>query len=304
MSDYRLSFEFLPIVGPPDMSLALPLGVQRLCALRPVFGTVTFGAGGTDFHNTGPSAEFIQRETGLPIAAHLTIINLTKDEVLGFARDFRRRGITRLVVLSGERREGWQPPDYSEGRHFQYVNEAVEALRREKDLADMEIAVAVAPENSRAASPAKAAVEDFQRKIDAGADRGITQFFRSNVSFTVLCEAAVRAGIKKPIIPGFMPLYGPRTVEIMEASGVPVAAMVKNEVLAAERGAPARAVAQKYLATQLEDFMQRHPEQKDLQFFSLSRADVIVPVCTRLGLAPALPGPVAAPRRAALAPLR
>ena len=200
-SSFQVSFEFFP--PKTDASLdALWECVTRLAPLKPRFVSVTYGAGGSTRERTHDIVVRIARETGIKPAAHLTCVAATRAEIDAIAERYWEAGIRHLVALRGDMPDGVRPYSPHPGG-YAYASDLVSGLKK---IADFEISVAAYPEPHPEAQSAQADLDNLKRKIDAGANRAITQFFVDIEHYLRFRDRAVAAGIKVPIVPGIMPV--------------------------------------------------------------------------------------------------
>ncbi len=200
MSEERVfSFEFFP---PKSEEAAEKLRATRarLAEVQPAFFSVTFGAGGSTKEGTWNTVIEMHR-AGLPVAPHISCMGTTRAQVSQLLHGYRDIGVGRLVALRGD-----MPSGAAGGSgDFQYANELVEFIREE--TGDwFHIEVAAYPEYH---PQAKSPVEDlanFVRKVRAGADSAITQYFYNSDAYFRFVEAAQQRGCKVPIVPGIMPI--------------------------------------------------------------------------------------------------
>jgi methylenetetrahydrofolate reductase (NADPH) len=199
--DIDVSFEFFP-PKTEKMEETLWESVQTLAPLQPRFVSVTYGAGGSTRARTHATVERIVRETSLEAAAHLTCVDASRDEIDEVAREYWSAGIRHIVALRGDPPvQGQSFVARSDG--YQNAAELVAGLRR---VAPFEISVAAYPE-CHPASPTRAAdLDNLKAKIDAGADRAITQFFFSPDCFFRFRDDVAAAGIDAEIVPGILPV--------------------------------------------------------------------------------------------------
>ena len=279
--DIDVSFEFFP-PKTEKMEETLWESVKTLEPLQPRFVSVTYGAGGSTRARTHATVERIARETSLDAAAHLTCVEASRGEIDDVAREYWAAGIRHIVALRGD------PPE--QGRKFSaradgYQNAAdlVAGLRK---VAPFEISVAAYPE-VHPDSPTKAAdLDNLKAKVDAGADRAITQFFFSPESFFRFRDEAAAAGIRTEIVPGILPVSNvaqTRKFAAMCGAGIP-AWMDKLfeglDDLPAARQLVAATVAAE-LCGQLYAGGVRH-----FHFYTLNRAELSYAICHLLGLRP------------------
>ncbi|WP_294172662.1 methylenetetrahydrofolate reductase [NAD(P)H] [uncultured Sphingomonas sp.] len=199
--DIAVSFEFFP-PKTEKMAEVLWSSVQTLAPLRPQFVSVTYGAGGSTRERTHATVERIVRETDLPAAAHLTCVNACRDEINTIARSYWDSGVRHIVALRGD------PPE--EGATYQphpdgYADAAA-LVAGLKHVAPFEISVACYPEVHPQASCAAGDLDNLRRKVDAGADRAISQFFFSPEAFLRFRDRVAAAKIDVELVPGILPV--------------------------------------------------------------------------------------------------
>lgn len=193
------SFEFFPPKTAEGMANLREVRKQ-LAPFKPEFFSVTFGAGGSTRDRTMESVLEIQAE-GYGAAPHISCISSSKAEIRELLQAYQAKGIKRLVTLRGDIPSG----EVSSG-DFKYANELVQFIRAETgDWFHLE--VAAYPEFHPEAGSAQKDLDNFKRKMDAGADSAITQYFYNVDAYFRFVDAAQAMGITAPIIPGIMPIY-------------------------------------------------------------------------------------------------
>jgi methylenetetrahydrofolate reductase (NADPH) len=199
--DIAVSFEFFP---PKTEKMAETLweSIQTLAPLQPRFVSVTYGAGGSTRERTHATVERILKETRLTPAAHLTCVGASKGEVDEVAREYWDLGVRNIVALRGDPPE----PGAKYQPHPQGYRDAAELVAGLKKVAPFDISVAAYPECHPDSSTKAFDLENLKRKIDAGADRAISQFFFSADCFLRFRDAAAAAGIDIEIVPGLLPV--------------------------------------------------------------------------------------------------
>ena len=169
-------------------------------AIDPEYFSVTFGAGGSTQTRTFETVREIQRASGVPAAPHLSCIGSSREGVAAILDDYREQDIRRIVALRGDLPSGMQDPG-----DFRYANELV-AFIREYSGDWFHIEVAAYPEIHPQAPDAEADLANFKRKVEAGADAAITQYFYSIEAYRRFLDDCERLNIEVPIVPGVMPI--------------------------------------------------------------------------------------------------
>jgi methylenetetrahydrofolate reductase (NADPH) len=199
MSDEPLySLEFFPPRTPEGVE-KLRTARREFAALKPAFCSVTFGAGGSTREGTLATVLEIRSE-GMDGAPHVSCIGSTRDGMREVLAKYREHGIRHLVALRGDLPSG--SPDVGD---FRYANELVRFIREE--TGDwFHIDVAAYPEVHPQARNPEDDLASFQRKIDAGADSAITQYFFNTDAYWHFVDECGRRGVDVPIVPGIMPI--------------------------------------------------------------------------------------------------
>ena len=193
------SFEFFPPKTAEGIANLRETRAQ-LAQYNPEFFSVTFGAGGSTTDRTKDTVFEIQAE-GYQAAPHISCISSSKDEIRALLTAYQAKGIKRLVTLRGDVPSG----EVSIG-DFKYANELVSFIRQEtNDWFHLE--VAAYPEFHPEAASAAKDLANFKRKIEAGADSAITQYFYNADAYYRFVESCTTNGITLPIVPGVMPIY-------------------------------------------------------------------------------------------------
>jgi len=192
------SFEFFP-PKTEDGAAHLEQEFQQLAALKPDFFSVTFGAGGSTRDKTYETVIGIQRK-GIAAAPHLSCIASTKHNIRQILNDYRDHGVSKIVALRGD-----MPSGMLSAGEFRYANELV-AFIREETGDHFQIHVAGYPEVHPQAVNSHADLKNFKRKVDAGANAVITQYFYNAEAYFYFVDACEKQGIDLPIVPGIMPI--------------------------------------------------------------------------------------------------
>lgn len=280
--DIDVSFEFFP-PKTEKMEEALWACINRLAPLAPEFVSVTYGAGGSTRERTHTTVSRIVKETSLRPAAHLTCVNATKEEVNEVASAYWAAGVRHIVALRGD-------PPGGVGTKYEphpggYAN-AAELTAGLKKIAPFEVSVAGYPEKHPESPTFSADIENLKAKVDAGADRIITQFGFDNQHFLGFLERARAAGIWVPIIPGLVPIHNFRQVAgFAVRAGATVPSWLARRFEGIEDDVQTTHLVAAAVAT--EQAMQLVDEGiKQFHFYTLNRADLVYAICHLLGLRP------------------
>lgn len=198
MSERTFSMEFFP-PKTPEGAAKLRETRRQLAQLKPKFFSVTFGAGGSTRDRTLETVLEIQNE-GLAAAPHLSCIGSTRENIRDILNTYRSHGIRHIVALRGDLPSGVADPG-----EFRYANELVAFIRAETgDWFDIE--VAAYPEMHPQARNYQDDLANFKRKVDAGANAAITQYFFNADAYFQFRDECEALGIRIPIVPGIMPI--------------------------------------------------------------------------------------------------
>ncbi|GGX26564.1 MULTISPECIES: methylenetetrahydrofolate reductase [NAD(P)H] [Undibacterium] len=198
MNPHNFSIEFFP---PKTEEGTEKLRVTRakLAELNPKYFSVTFGAGGTTQQGTLDTVVEIRKE-GFDAAPHLSCVGGTRDSIRQILKTYQEQDIHRLVALRGD-----LPSGYGMGGEFRYANELVEFIRAE--TGDwFHIEVAAYPEMHPQAKSPQDDLQNFVRKVQAGANAAITQYFYNADAYFQFVDNAQKAGVNVPIVAGIMPI--------------------------------------------------------------------------------------------------
>lgn len=273
---FELSIEFFP-PQTAEGSEKLRTTLAQLVVLKPAFFSVTYGAGGSTRERTLATVREIA-SAGYSAAPHLSCIGSTQESIRELLTSFQAQGIRRIVALRGDLPSGMADPG-----EFRYANELVAFIRRETGDA-FHLDVAAYPEWHPQAKTPRDDLLNFKRKMEAGANAAITQYFYNIDAFENFIDEARALGIAAPIIPGIMPIasfsklarfsdacgadiprwmrkkfesYGDDTAAI-EAFGLDVVTELCAQLIA--RGAPG------------------------LHFYSMNQSRLTLEICRRLGI--------------------
>jgi methylenetetrahydrofolate reductase (NADPH) len=277
--DIAVSFEFFP---PKTEKMADTLweSIKTLQPLQPRFVSVTYGAGGSTRERTHATVERILRETSLTPAAHLTCVGASRDEIDRIARDYWELGVRHIVALRGDPPE----PGTKYQPHADGYGDACELVAGLRTVAPFDISVAAYPEIHPDSRDRAFDLENLKRKVDAGADRAITQFFFSADCFFRFRDEAAAAGIDVEIVPGILPVSNVATTRrFAQSCGASIPQWLDElfeglDDLPSARQLIAATVAAE-LCGQLYAGGVRH-----FHFYTLNRAELSYAICHLLGV--------------------
>ncbi len=282
MSALNVSFEFFP-PKTSAMQEKLWASVKKLAPLGPGFVSVTYGAGGSTRTRTHETVARIVRETELTVAAHLTCVAATKEEVDSVLRDYREAGVNHIVALRGDPTEG-------AGARYEphpggYAN-AAELAAGARKIAPFEISVGCYPEKHPDSPSSEADIDMLKRKIDAGATRAITQFFYDNTVFLRYLDRVRKAGVDIPIVPGIMPITSFQGVRRMaDICGTTIPGRIVKLFQDLDDDPSTRElVAATVAAEQCLDLASHGVEH--FHFYTLNRDELTYALCHMLGVRP------------------
>ena len=272
----NVSFEFFP-PRTSEMEQTLWNSIDRLSSLKPKFVSVTYGANSGERDRTHSIIKGIKDRTGLEAAPHLTCIDATPDELRTIARDYWNNGIRHIVALRGD-----LPP--GSGKPEMYASELVTLL---KEVADFDISVAY-PEVHPEAKSAQADLLNLKRKVDAGANRAITQFFFDVESYLRFRDRCVSAGIGVEIIPGILPVSNfKQAKKFADMTNVRIPAWMAQMFDGLDDDAETRKLVGANIAMDMVKILSREGV-KDFHFYTLNRAEMSYAICHTLGVRPGL----------------
>lgn len=278
--DLNVSFEFFP---PKTLKMEAVLwdSLHMLSPLAPKFVSVTYGAGGSTRARTHDVVTHIQKRTGLAAAAHLTCIAATREEIDDIAREYWNAGIRHIVALRGDLPKGTGSKYVPAPGGYAYANELVEGLKK---IAPFEISVAGYPERHPEAANDEMDLTNLKRKVDAGADRIISQFFMEPEAFLEFRDRAVASGITVPIVPGILPITNfTKTVEFAKICGARIPEWMETLFEGLDDQPKTRLLVAATVAAEQCRVLYANGV-RDFHFYTLNRAELALAICHMLGL--------------------
>jgi methylenetetrahydrofolate reductase (NADPH) len=290
MQPAAVSFEFFP---PNDAAMEQTLwaSIQRLAPLAPRFVSVTYGADGSTRERTHNVVMRILRETALTPAPHLTCIGAPRGEILDIARAYWDAGVRHIVALRGDVPAG-QTTYVPHAQGFAYAADLVSGL---KGVGDFDISVAAYPEVHPEAPDAQFDLDNLRAKIDAGANRAITQFFFDTDAYLRFRDRCAAAGIRAQIVPGILPITRfPQMLRFAARCGASVPESLQHRFDGLDDDPETRRMIAASFAIEQVRRLQEHGVQ-EFHFYTLNRAELTYAICHALGVrAPAARAPAGA----------
>ncbi|WP_375697703.1 methylenetetrahydrofolate reductase [NAD(P)H] [Pseudophaeobacter sp. TrK17] len=281
MTSPEISFEFFP---PQSLEASFRLWdtVQTLAPLDPRFVSVTYGAGGTTRDLTRDAVKTLHSSSGLNVAAHLTCVDASRAETLEIAETFAEAGVSEIVALRGDPPKGSsQFVPHPDG--FANSVELIEALAA---TGKFTLRVGAYPDPHPEAANAQADVDWLKRKLDAGADEALTQFFFEPETFLRFRDACAKAGINgDKLVPGILPIENWKGARnFAKRCGTVIPAWVDDAFAKAARDDREDLLATAICSELCSDLLDEGV--KKLHFYTLNRPELTRDVCFALGLTP------------------
>ncbi|MGI6151050.1 MAG: methylenetetrahydrofolate reductase [NAD(P)H] [Christensenellales bacterium] len=202
----KLSVEVFPPKAGADYA-KVQSAIDELCALKPAFLSVTYGAGGTTAANTARIASYVQRERGVTSLAHLTCVGASREHIRTQLQELREGGVQNILALRGDIPDGARFP-FAGG--FRYASDLVTFIKEEPGFC---IGCACYPEGHVESANREDDIDHLKIKVDAGAEFLTTQmFFDNNILYNFLYRLREK-GVVVPVIPGIMPVTNAKQIQ-------------------------------------------------------------------------------------------
>ncbi len=275
-ADNLYSFEFFP-PRTPEGAAKLRAARTQLAQLKPAFCSVTFGAGGSTREGTLATVLEI-RNDGLPAAPHLSCIGGSRESLRDTLAQYRASGIRHLVALRGD-----LPSGMAEAGEFRYASDLV-ALIREETGDWFHIDVAAYPEYHPQAKSPQDDLDNFERKVRAGANSAITQYFFNADAYWSFVDACAARGLDVPIVAGIMPIASStRLVRFSDACGAEIPRWIRRKLESfGDDNASVRAFGLDVVTDLCAELIERGAP--GLHFYTLNQASLTSTIWQRLGL--------------------
>ncbi|OQX30870.1 MAG: methylenetetrahydrofolate reductase [NAD(P)H] [Candidatus Sedimenticola endophacoides] len=275
------SFELFPPKTGAGME-KLQHNVRELSRLDPLYFSVTFGAGGSTRERTFDSVQWLASE-GLDTAPHLSCIGSTRSEIVEILDQYKAQGVRRVVALRGDLPSGAGLGGLGE---LNYANELVGLIREE--FADhFHIEVAAYPEFHPQAPNANADLKNFMRKVEAGADGAITQYFYNPDAYYRFIDSCEGMGLAIPVVPGIMPITNYSSLmRFSDACGAEIPRWIRKRLEAyGDDIESIRAFGIEVVSGMCEQLLAQGAP--GLHFYTMNQSVPTLRICANLGLSPA-----------------
>jgi len=283
-SRLAVSFEFFP-PKTEQMEETLWRSVERLAPLCPAFVSVTYGAGGSTRERTHATVKRIIEQTRLKPAAHLTCVGATREEVDAVVDSYAAVGVSHVVALRGDPVGGIGTPYTPHPDGYPQAADLIAGIKRRHPA--IEVSASAYVERHPESTGWSIEIDNLKRKVDAGADRLITQFFFDNDLYDGFVERVRAAGIDVPVVPGIVPVLNfAQTARFAEKAGASIPAWLAARFAGLEDDPATRQlVASAVAAEQVLDLVDRGVTE--FHFYTMNRADLVYAICHLLGVRPA-----------------
>jgi methylenetetrahydrofolate reductase (NADPH) len=271
------SMEFFP-PRTPEAEVTLKKTLEKLAPLKPRFCSVTFGAAGSTREKTFETVCGIQEHIGLPAAPHISCIASTRINVREVLHAYKTHGIRHIVALRGD-----MPSGMLSAGEFRYANELV-AFIREETGDHFHIEVAAYPEMHPQAPNMDADLRNFKRKVEAGANAAITQYFFNPEAYFRFIDDCEKLGIDIPIVPGIMPITNYSQISrFSDMCGADIPRWIRKRL---EVFGDDRAAIRAFGLDVVSDLCRRLLEQgaPGLHFYTLNQSEAVLGIWRNLGL--------------------
>lgn len=275
-----LSFEFFPPRTEKGAESLAKVHAE-LARFEPSFFSVTYGAGGSTRQGTFDAVQTM-RIAGTDAAPHITCVGSSRDEIKSIVESYLAIGVSRMVVLRGD-----LPGGMVERGRFKYASDLVSFIRDE--FGDgLHLEVAAYPDFHPESLSPKAELENFKRKVDAGANSALTQYFYNADSYFAFVDEASRLGIDVPIIPGIMPITNYLSLtRFSDTCGAELPRWIRARLHQYQQDeASLRAFGLDVVSHLCLDLLDNGVE--GLHFYALNKVEPVKEICTRIGFTQAV----------------
>ena len=279
MSQHHFSIEFFPPKTPEGVE-KLRAVRAKLDAVHPQYFSVTFGAGGSTQQGTLDTVLEIRRE-GREAAPHISCMGNSRENLRGLLEQYKANGIRRLVALRGDLPSGYGAGTANE---FRYANELIEFIRSETGNW-FHIEVAAYPEMHPQAKSPQDDLQNFARKVKAGADSAITQYFYNADAYFRFIDEVRKAGVDIPIVAGIMPITNfSQLMRFSDMCGAEIPRWIRLKLASfGDDSASIKSFGLDVVSVLCERLLAGGAP--GLHFYTLNQANATLEICRRLGAA-------------------
>ncbi|CEG06770.1 5,10-methylenetetrahydrofolate reductase [Afipia felis] len=278
-----ISFEFFP-PKTEEMEQNLWGVINRLAPLSPNFVSVTYGAGGSTRERTHSTIKRILEETSLTPAAHLTCVDATCADIDDVVDRYHEVGVRHIVALRGDPSGGIGTAYRAHPNGYQNSADLVASIKRRHP--DMEVTVSAYPEKHPESATIDADIDVLKAKVDAGADRAITQFFFDNDLYFRYLDRVRAAGITIPIVPGILPVQNFKLAKnFATRAGATVPDWLAEKFEGLDDDAETRKLVAATVAAGQVQKLAKHGVE-NFHFYTMNRADLVFAISHLLGIRP------------------
>ncbi|AYN24458.1 methylenetetrahydrofolate reductase [Buchnera aphidicola] len=268
----QCSFEFFPPKS-LDAEKKLLSSALKLSELKPFFFSVTYGANSGEREKTYNVVKEIHEKTGVKTAAHLTCVDSTLNELKEIAKFYWENGIRSIVALRGD----------APKKLYQHKIYALDLVLLLKKIADFDISVAAYPEIHPEAKNAQSDILNLKKKVDAGANRAITQFFFNVESYLRFRDNCIKNNINIEIVPGILPIYN---FEQLKKFSSMTNVSIPKWMFKMFHGLEGDLKAQKIIGASIViDMIKVLSDEgiNNFHFYTLNQSDVVYSICHMFG---------------------
>jgi methylenetetrahydrofolate reductase (NADPH) len=278
-----ISFEFFP-PKTEEMERSLWDTIKRLAPLHPNFVSVTYGAGGSTRERTHSTITRILKETGLLPAAHLTCVGAARGEIDDIVDRYHEVGVRHIVALRGDPMSGIGTPYAAHPDGYQSSAELVAGIK--KRHGDIEVSVSAYPEKHPESRDIDADIDMLKAKVDAGANRAITQVFFDNDLYLRYLDRVRSRGIAIPIVPGIMPMHNFKQARnFVTRAGTTVPDWIAQKFDGLDDDPETRKLVAATVAAGQVQKLAKHGVDT-FHFYTMNRADLVFAISHLLGIRP------------------
>jgi len=279
----RISFEFFP-PKTEEMERSLWETITRLAPLAPNFVSVTYGAGGSTRERTHSTIARILKETALTPAAHLTCVGACRADIDEVVARYHEIGVRHIVALRGDPATGIGTPYMAHPDGYQTSTDLVAGIKTR--YPDIEVSVSAYPEKHPESADFDADIDMLKAKVDAGADRAITQVFFDNDLYLRYLDRVRKRGIDIPVVPGIMPMHNFKQARnFVTRAGTTVPDWLAEKFEGLDDDPDTRKlVAATVAAGQVQKLAKRGVDT--FHFYTMNRADLVFAISHLLGIRP------------------